>query len=204
MDLTHRDDLTRTGRLVAGDEAEFKRFFDDYFPRLFRFVLPRVRYNDDLAEELVQAALCKAIRHLASFRGEASLFTWLCTFCRHELSHHYRKAGARSEPEPLAEDSPEIRAALESLALQTGADRDPIERAEVVRQVHAVLDQLPPHYGDSLEWKYTDGLSVKEIAERLGVSPKAAESLLTRARQAFRDAFLALTSAAVARTEVRP
>jgi DNA-directed RNA polymerase specialized sigma24 family protein len=52
-----------------------------------------------------------------------------------------------------------------------------------------VLDQLPTRYGDALEWKYGEGLSVKEIATRLGVGPKAAESLLTRARQAFRDAF---------------
>lgn len=40
--------------------------------------------------------------------------------------------------------------------------------------------------------KYTDGLSVKQIAERLGTSPKAVESLLTRARQAFRDGFASL------------
>jgi DNA-directed RNA polymerase specialized sigma24 family protein len=35
------------------------------------------------------------------------------------------------------------------------------------------------------------GLSVEEIAERLGLGPKAAESLLSRARQAFREGFAA-------------
>jgi len=46
---------------------------------------------------------------------------------------------------------------------------------------------LPPVYGDLLEWKYVDGLSILELAERLGRSPKAIESLLTRAREAFRE-----------------
>ena len=55
-----------------------------------------------------------------------------------------------------------------------------------------LLDGLPARYGDALEWKYVEGLPVVEIAARLAVSPKAAESLLTRAREAFRDAFATL------------
>jgi len=51
------------------------------------------------------------------------------------------------------------------------------------------LDLLPGNYSDALEWKYIDGLSVVEIAERLRLSYKAAESLLTRARQAFREQY---------------
>ena len=58
--------------------------------------------------------------------------------------------------------------------------------------MQVTLDSLPLHYGDALEWKYLDGLSVVEIAARLGVSTKAAESRLTRAREAFRDGFSAL------------
>ena len=54
---------------------------------------------------------------------------------------------------------------------------------------------MPKHYGDILEWKYVDGLSVADIAARLGVGPKAAESLLTRARNAFRERMTALPPA---------
>ena len=61
--------------------------------------------------------------------------------------------------------------------------------------VQRVLDHLPSHYADALEWKYIDEVSVQEIAQRLGVGAKAAESLLTRARRAFRDALLTVAPA---------
>ena len=56
----------------------------------------------------------------------------------------------------------------------------------------ATASRMARHYGDILEWKYVDGLSVADIAARLGVGPKAAESLLTRARNAFREAILSM------------
>jgi RNA polymerase sigma-70 factor (ECF subfamily) len=114
---------------------------------------------------------------MKSWRGEAALFTWLCTFCMHEIGSHYRQAGRRPQPFGLIEDGPK----------GTGADE--AQRNEVSILVHATLDGLRDGYGDVLEWKYVLGLSVDEIAARLGVSPKAAESLLTRARQAFREAY---------------
>jgi DNA-directed RNA polymerase specialized sigma24 family protein len=73
-----------------------------------------------------------------------------------------------------------VRAALESLsALGADGPRERLLRREVGALVRRTLDQLPARYGDALEWKYVEGLSVKEIAVRLGVGPKAAESLLT-------------------------
>ena len=54
------------------------------------------------------------------------------------------------------------------------------------------MDALPDHYAEILERKYIDGLSVKEIADRMQIGAKAAESLLTRARKAFREAIVEL------------
>ena len=61
-------------------------------------------------------------------------------------------------------------------------------QAQLHRIIEATLDALPGRYGEVLEWKYIDELSVQEIAERLKLGPKAAESMLTRARESFRDA----------------
>lgn len=185
-------------RLIAGDGDAFEEFFDTYFPRLFRFALVRLHQDADAAEEVVQAALGRVVGKLATYRGEAALFTWLCTFCRNEISAFYRKRSRRPHQVDLIEEAPEVRAALESLL--TSADGDPEEalhRQEVARLVQVTLDHLPPRYGDALEWKYIHGLSVNEIAVRLEVGPKAAESLLGRARKAFRDGFAAMTGGLV-------
>jgi len=179
--------------MLAGQERAFDEFFEGYFPRLYRFALPRLHQDEDAAEEVVQITLCKAVAGLRGYRGEAALFTWLCTICRREISVHLERRGRRSEPIPLSEDSPDVRSALESLAALGQNPESQAQGKEISRLVHVALDALPRAYGDALEWKYVHGLSVKEIAGRLSLGAKAAESLLTRARQAFRDGFAAVT-----------
>jgi RNA polymerase sigma-70 factor (ECF subfamily) len=65
-------------------------------------------------------------------------------------------------------------------------------RKESSLMVHTALDSLPPRYSQVLEMKYLDNLPVKEIADRMNLRPKAAESLLTRARNSFRKSYARL------------
>lgn len=200
-----RDDRQLAHRMLAGEEAAFEEFFDGYFPGLYRFALARLRGDDDAAEEVAQVTLCKAISKLGTYRGEAGLFTWLCTFCRHEISAWHRRRGWAGRRIDLIEDIPEVRAALESLpAGLVEAPDAALDRKEVGRLVQVALDRLPPHYGNALEWKYLDDIPVKEIAVRLGLSPKAAESLLTRARESFREAFSALVPGGISLRRTSP
>jgi RNA polymerase sigma-70 factor (ECF subfamily) len=177
--------------MAGGDERAFGEFFDAYFPAVYRFALARLQRDEDAALEVAQATLARAAFKIATFRGEAALFTWLCTFCRHEVSAFVERSRRVLSVE-LREEVLVVRAALESLAGEPPAgSAAAAQRADVVRAVQVTLDALPRRYGDALEWKYVLGLSVEEIAERLGLGRKAAESLLSRARQAFRDGFAA-------------
>jgi RNA polymerase sigma-70 factor (ECF subfamily) len=186
------DERALVRRLLAGDENAFDEFFAEYFPRLFRFACARVSGSEEVAEEAVQATLIRALQRIAKFRGEAALFTWLCAICRHEIARVQHNDAAAAVGDPI-DDSPGIRAALDALALAAAADvESQARREELARLVQATLDHLPARYGEALEWKYIDGLSVDEVAARLGLGYKAAESLLSRARQAFRDGFHAL------------
>lgn len=173
--------------MLAGDERAFNAFFEQYFPRVYRFALPRVDRNEDLAKDVVQATLIKAIRALAGYRGDAALFTWLCQICRREIVDQLRAQRRHTDKVVLIEDNAEVRAALE--AVEAPAASDPLRHCDALerrRLVHAVLDRLPDHYGEALEWKYVEGRSVEEIGERLGIGHTAAQSLLARARVAFR------------------
>ncbi len=190
-------------RLLRGDEEAFTEFFEASFGPLYRFALPRVGGDADAAEEVVQTTLCRAVRKLATYRGEAALLTWLTTICRREIATYFEQRKKVPPMIDLADDLPEIRAALESLGGGAARPEDTLRRRETARLVQVVLDRLPFHYGDALEWKYIDGLTVVEIAERLDLTPKAAESMLTRARNAFRDAFSAAYGGSWAGTEVQ-
>jgi RNA polymerase sigma-70 factor (ECF subfamily) len=159
---------------------------------LYRFAYPRVGRDTHTTQDVVQNTFANVIRKIGAFRGEAALFTWLCTFCRYEIAAYWRQKKRRAPEIELVEDSAPVKAALESLGAPSDATGTRFEQEELARLVWAVLDHLPIHYGNALQWKYIQGFSVREIAARLESTTKATESLLTRARQAFRDGFAAV------------
>ena len=189
--------MSMVRRMVAGDEEAFREFADVYIPRLHRFAMNRLQHDRELAQEMVQATVVKAIDKLETFRGEAALMTWLCACCRTEIAMHFRREGRGG---PSVEFDEAAGATSSSWGPgPIGAPEAELLRSDASRRVHEALDQLPPHYGRALEWKYLDELSVVEIAARLEVGPKAAESLLTRARNAFRKMYQEPAAAEVAR-----
>ena len=191
---TRSEDRELVDRLLRGDDHAFDSFVDEYYPRLYRFAYRRMGTDPDATQDIVQSTFEKLIPRLGSYRGEAALFTWMCGFCRFEILAHWRRHGRHAPEVELIEDSPAVRAALESLAVDDGGIEAELERRALGRLVRVVLDFLPVRYGNALEWKYLQGLSVREVALRLSTSPKAAESVLTRARQAFRDGVAAALS----------
>jgi RNA polymerase sigma-70 factor (ECF subfamily) len=197
-DLVERhSDKDLAARVLAGDQRAFDDLFNQYFDRLYRFALGRLRHDPTAAEDVVQQTLCKAIEKLGSYRGEAALFTWLCQICRNLITDSYRVREREVQRSVVFEDSEEIRTALELLGAPDLEDPElAAQRSEVGKLVQLVLDYLPDHYGDVLEWKYVQGMSVSEIATRLELGNKAAESLLTRARDAFRQGFTSLRGSA--------
>ena len=189
----HLEDQKLVKRLLAGDEQAFDHFFEDNFSRLYRFSMARLSGDSEVAGEVAQAALSKALSKIQSYRGEATLFTWLCAICRNELADRIRRDGRYHRHIVLTEDRPEIQAAIDSF--HTPASEDPAvryQRHEAARLIHVALDRLPPKYGDALEWKYIEGYSVREISQRMGLSFEAAQSLLARARRAFEDIYSTL------------
>jgi RNA polymerase sigma-70 factor, ECF subfamily len=187
-ELVHLD-RALARRILGGDEEAFRDLFDRFFPRLYRFALARLHSDPEAAKDIVQQTFCQAIERLDTYRGEAALYTWFCQICRNAVADHYRRIGGSLPHVMLLEDQPNARAILESLAAPAADEPETgVLREQVHRIVEATLDALPGHYGTALEWKYIDGLSVREIAVRLDVGEKAAESLLTRARESFREA----------------
>ncbi|MEJ2084841.1 MAG: sigma-70 family RNA polymerase sigma factor [Acidobacteriota bacterium] len=191
MSLRHKDyDLAC--RMIEGDEAAFEEFSDHHLPALYRFAMRRLNGNRELTRELTQSTVCKAISKLDTYRGGSALMTWLCAICRTEIALYFRKRNRRGV---------EVEVESESMAAEIAtkkADISSPERAaidsESARMVHLALDLLPDNYSQVLALKYLEGQSVKAMATILNMSAKATESLLTRARAAFRQRYEEMTA----------
>ena len=114
-------DIDLARRVLAGDESAREAFFADYFPRLYRFARIRLGGDDQAAEDVVQTTLIRAVRKLHTYRGEAALFTWLCTLCRREIGAWAQRTGRAAEVS-LADELPVVKMALEAAASVAAAD----------------------------------------------------------------------------------
>jgi RNA polymerase sigma-70 factor, ECF subfamily len=187
------DDAVLVRRMLRGDQCAFEQFFDAYFDRVFRFAVRRTG-DADAAQDIAQSTLAIAVRKLETWRGEAAFFTWLCSICRREVSAYWRRMRHQPSACPL-DESGDARGVLEQLAADGDGPEQALQRRELAHLVQLTLDYLPDRYGDLLEWKYIEGCAVLDIAARLHSTPKAVESMLTRARQAFRKGFAELSRA---------
>jgi RNA polymerase sigma-70 factor (ECF subfamily) len=95
---------------------------------------------------------------------------------RHKLIDHFRRAG-RDRQRHLR------------LVSRWGYGEGGWDGAEERQAINAALDQLSGEHRIALLLRYLDGLSVREVARALGRSESATESLLVRAREAFRHAY---------------
>ena len=167
-----------------------------YWRPIFAFVCRKGHSIPD-AQDICQETLLRALRRLGSYRGEAALYSWVCQIAANQVADFWqerRRDGARTG---FTEDDPSVQAVLAALqACESSSPESQRYNSDIARLVQATLDNLPGRFGDALEWKYLDGLAVVDIAYRLDISTIAAQSLLQRARAAFREAFTALGEAA--------
>ncbi|MBT8099719.1 MAG: RNA polymerase sigma factor [Gammaproteobacteria bacterium] len=195
------DDKLLVKKLLRGDESAFDSFFEDNFARLYRFALVRLSDDPDAAREIAQIVLSKAVRKLHTYRAESALFTWLCAICRNEVSDWLSRQGRYRQHIVLTEDFPEVQAAVDSFQSPIAENPEAqYQRVERLRLIQVALDRLPPKYGDVLEWKYVEGHSVRDIAERLELGQEATQSLIARAKRAFADVYSTLVAATTGET----
>jgi RNA polymerase sigma-70 factor (ECF subfamily) len=151
-------------------------FFDEFHPRVFRFVASATGAPEADVDDLVQETLLQAWKNRAQFRGEASLLTWVLSIARNLIRMRQRSLAKKSEVEAaiLAIDHEEI-------------PRDLLRSEELAGALRRALDGLDPQHAEALVLRYFNGRSVRQIAEALGESEKAVESRLHRAKQALRE-----------------
>lgn len=159
--------------VLAGDERAWRVLYDGAFEPLHAYVAWRCGGRAELADDLVQETWMIAVRRLASFDPEKGTFLqWL-----RGIASHLARNSFRLRRPATGHELPDRPASAEP------------DRSEQAERIGAVLAELPAAYEDVLRAKYLEQSSVADIAAASGQTLKAVESLLTRARQAFREAF---------------
>jgi RNA polymerase sigma-70 factor (ECF subfamily) len=175
-------DLGLARRVAEGDAQALEAMYARYADPLFAFIAGRLDGPRADAEDAWQDTWLSALRALPRYRGESRLFTWLCGIARHKVADHHRRRGQRAVAAAVEMDAVDL-----SHLLDRGPLPDELLRQETVRaQVVEALALLPDDYRAALVQRYADGESVDAVAASIGRSYKATESLLARARQAFR------------------
>lgn len=183
-------------RALAGEAASVQLLADSALIPLFRFCFHRVGGDQHLCEEVVQETLLRALRELDRYepaRSGNQVFPWLTGLARNEITRTLgRERNAQSLELLWRRIDRDLRSVFSRLESQVLPD-ELMQREETRALVNATMAQLPPHYRSALEAKYVDGRSMRDMAEQSGGTEKAIESLLTRAREAFRETFSTLT-----------
>ena len=171
-------------QVAGGDQAALTMLYARYTDSLFAFIHHRLEAPRADVEEVWQDTWLAAIRSIQSYGGRSRLFTWLCGLAQHKIADFYRR---RDRHRRAFSDAP-----FEFAIAELGSGPLPEEilaRRDVRSRVVQTLMDLPDDYRRALVARYSDGCSVDEIARLLDKPYKASESLLSRAKTAFRDAF---------------
>jgi RNA polymerase sigma factor (sigma-70 family) len=166
--------------VARGDELAFRQLYDRYHARLVRLMVVLSGGDQAVAHEVVQLVMLTAAKKLRRIESEDHLWHWLA-----RVAHqHLAKARRHRHREPLLvslAEVPEIVGAVDADAV-------------LEESLDGALLMLDQDDRQTVEWFYFDGLSQKEIAERLATTPKAVSSRLERARAKLRSALTRVLS----------
>ncbi len=151
-------------------EQDFEDIYRRLFDPVYRYAL-RLTQNAHEAQELTQETFFKALRALDGFRGDSSLYAWLCGIAKNA----YLSSLRRQPPRPLndLEGLTDVGSDPQDLALQ----REDASRAQLAVQA------LPQPYREVFSLRALGGLGFRQIGELMGKSGNWACVVYHRARK---------------------
>lgn len=147
--------------------STFQEVYEIYVEAIYRFVYRRVGNRPD-AEDITSQVFLKALKNLDLDRTEPSIARWLYQTAETTIADYWRRFYRYPVADPPGE--------------QADMDRpgDPDE-GRAASRVAEILKRLPENYRRVLELRFLEGLSIKETAQRMGISESNAKVLQHRA-----------------------
>ncbi|MBD0372391.1 MAG: sigma-70 family RNA polymerase sigma factor [Pyrinomonadaceae bacterium] len=175
-------------RARSGDREAFGLLARRFERRVYSLALFYTRNHGD-AEDLSQEVWLKVYRHLESFRGESSFYTWLRQITVNTFLNHRRSSirHVGGEPQPLRLVEIESVDYEDTVRLARGASmEDDLHRKMMVERVEAALTELTPQQRLIFILKHNEGMTYEEISAALNCSTGTIKKSLFRAVQKLR------------------
>jgi RNA polymerase sigma-70 factor, ECF subfamily len=180
------DDAALVARIRANDADAFRTVMQRYNQRLYRVARGILR-NDGEAEDAVQEAYVRAFSHLADFRGESSLATWLTRIVMNEALGRLRSQRRMVDRGGPASNVSEAEIIQFPLAGKADDPERTLAQREILNLVQKITDELPDVYRIVFMTRVIEGMSVEDTAELLGIPPETVKTRLHRARRLVRE-----------------
>lgn len=185
-DYAELDDDALVALVRSGDHEAFRHVMQRFGRHLYR-VARGVVHDDMEAEDVLQDAFLRAYHRFDTFRGDASLRSWLTSILLNEARSRLRKRQVMVGLEQV--DVSSIDPRWVGLTRTRPGDGDPAwlaACAEIRRLVKAAVDELPDAYRRVFVLREIEQYSVEETAERLAIKPQTVKTRLHRARRLLR------------------
>jgi RNA polymerase sigma-70 factor (ECF subfamily) len=173
-------------RALMRDEAAVRAIIKAHNRRLYRLARGILR-NDGEAEDVVQETYVRAFTHLADFRGDSSLSTWLSRIAMNEALGRLRRHRPGVELSSLPQGVLEAQIIQFPLLSATDDPEKSMAQREIQHVVEAAIDELPEPFRMVFITRVVEGMNVEETAEILDLKPETVKTRLHRARAMLRD-----------------
>lgn len=177
-------------RLRAGDALAFNRLVEERHGDIYA-LLYRLTEDPEEARDLTQETFLQAFRHLASFRGDADLRTWLYRIAVNQARNRWRWWKRRRRDRTVSLDAPVSEEIDSPLSAGMAGDEglDPERQAlarEREKMLYAALRSLSRSYREVIVLRDIEGLSYEEVASTLDLNVGTVKSRLNRGRTELR------------------
>ena len=154
-----------------GSQPPLDVAFRAHLPAVYRYLYARLHNTAD-TEDLCSEVFVRAVRWLEAERSPGEVRAWLLRAAATALTEHWRDHYRQAAT---------VKASIEAYRPDAAT---PADNERAGRQVAAVLARLPSRYREVLVLRFLEGLSAKEIAERLHLRPEHVRVLQYRALRA--------------------
>jgi RNA polymerase sigma-70 factor (ECF subfamily) len=161
---------------ITGESSAFGRLYDEYQPKIYRFILIKVGHREE-AEDLTHQVFLKAWQNIATYEERGLPFSgWLYEIARNQVIDHYRTKQVHTpldflEDHLVAEDNHE----------------QSLDRQISLKKIRTLMSKLTPEQEDVLLMRFVDDLSVQEVSKIMKKSEGAVKLLQHRAIKRLRE-----------------